>query len=324
MKDICLIIPCYNSISTLDRVLLSIKNQTYKRFDTYLAVDGDDHLLEYLEFGSRYSAKVLYFDENKGAGATRQRALDKVKLKYKYVMFVDSDDLLNPRALEILHKAIVDTDSDIAYSNILRQLKDGTDYLIDVTNREHRAISWCAGKLYKISFLTKNKIRFRDDLRLNEDIYFNFVAFNSTKKIVQVKETTYIWLYNDNSTTTKDDSKEYHIYNIKQSILASTYSILDLAKKNKNKLDESLLAIKLMNIYTISQEAIARKINLLNFENEYKLLSDEIDIVKFVESHPEYYIDRLYQLGMLDIGQFYYYSQTFLEFIKFAYTRKKK
>ena len=323
MKDICLIIPCYNSISTLDRVLLSIKNQTYKRFDVYLAVDGDEHLLEYLEFGNRYSAKVLYFDENKGAGPTRQRALDKVKLKYKYVMFVDSDDMLNPRALEILHKAIVDTDSDIAYSNILRQLKDGTDYLIDVTNKASHAISWCSGKLYKISFLIKNKIRFRDDLRLNEDIYFNFVAFNSTKKIVQVKETTYIWLYNDNSTTSKDDSKDYHIYNIRQSILASTYSILDLAKKNKNKLDESLLAIKLINIYSISQEAIARKINLLNFEDEYKLLSDEIDIVKFVENHPEYYIDKLTQVSALDIGKFYYYSQTFLEFIKFAYTRTK-
>ena len=322
-NDVCLIIPCYNSVDDVKRLLLSIKNQTIKTFDTYLAIDGDNKLEEYLKFKDIYDIQVIYFKENQGAGNTRQRCLDKIKSKYKYVTFADSDDILNPRCIESLYNAITKTNSDIAYSSIIRQLEDNTSYLIDVTNKSHKAISWCVGKMYKIDYLTKHKIKFRKELRLNEDIYFNYVAFNLTNKIVQVKEVTYLWMYNKNSTTTKDKSINYIIYNIRQSILSSVYSILDLAKKNKNKLSEIALANRLINIYTISQEALYYNIDIDFFKDEYKLLSKEIDIYNFVINNHNYFDDKLPQIGITNDLKQYYYKQSFIEFINTAYNNKK-
>lgn len=324
LNDICLIIPCYNSKDTIVRLLRSIQIQTAKNFDVYLAVDGDSQLEYYKGLKDYFNIHVLYFKENQGAGLTRQRALDKIKSKYKYVTFVDSDDMLNPRAIETLYKGITSTDSDIAYSNIIRTLEDNKSYLINVDEPKHFAISWCAGKMYKIDFLKKKRIRFRKELRLNEDIYFNYVAFNSTNKIVKVHEVTYLWQFNENSTTTKDKSLDYIIYNIEQSLLSSTYSILDLAKKNKNKLNESILASRLINIYNMSQEALHYNINMKQFEYIYDMLNKEVDVYNFVKNNAEFYFGKLAQVNYTSNNNFYYFKQTFIEFIDKAYNIKKE
>jgi len=323
MKPVCVIIPCYNSMDTIIRLLRSLQIQTSKCFDTYLAIDGDSHLEDYKGLKDHFDIHVMYFKENMGAGMTRQRCLDKIKSKYQYVMFADSDDMLNPRALEILYKAIITTRSDIAYSSIIRQLEDNSSYMIDVNNKEHKAISWCVGKLYNIDFLKKKRIRFRKELRLNEDIYFNYMCFNLTDKVVRVSEVTYLWLYNKNSTTTKDKSLDYIIYNIEQSLLSSTYSILDLAKKNKNRLDEKILATKLINIYSISQEALHYNINMNQFKYIYDMLSNEVDVYEFVKNNVEFYVDRLQQISISNNFKYYYFKQSFIEFIKEAYNNKK-
>ena len=320
-NEICLIIPCYNSLATIERMLKSVLNQTRQIFDTYLAVDGDNLEDEYNYLANRYNCKVLYFDTNLGAGMTRQRALDKIYRKYKYVTFADSDDMLNPRAIEALYHGITTTNSDIAYSNIIRQLEDDSCYLIDVTNPSHKAISWCVGKMYKIDFLRKKKIRFREDLRLNEDLYFTFMAFNSTKNICQVPEVTYLWLYNKNSTTTKDRSKKFIAYDIYQSILSSTYAILDLAERQNNNLSVQILTTKLINIYTISQEALYHNIPLKYFKKVYNMLSEQVDVKEFVKNNIEMFHDRLPQIGYTLELEYFYYSQTFIEFIKKAYNK---
>ncbi len=323
-KDTCLIIPCYNSQDTIVRLLESVKNQTKHGFDTYLAIDGDNNLDFYKQLKNKFDINIIYFKENKGAGLTRQRALNKLKNRYKYVSFADSDDMLNPRALETLHKAIVTTRSDIAYSNIIRQLDNGTSYVIDVTKPEHKAISWCVGKMYSIDYLMKNKIKFRKELRLNEDIYFNYLAFNLTDRIVQVKEVTYLWMYNPNSTTTKDKSLDFCKYDIQQSILASTYSLLDLAKKHKNKLSEPTVTKKLINIYTISQEALYFDIPLDTYKDEYNMLKNEIDVYSLVKNNPKYFESGIPQVGIAINGDTFLYKQSFIQFIEEAYNNIKE
>lgn len=320
-NEICLIIPCYNSLDTLERMLKSVLNQTKQIFDTYLAIDGDNLEDEYKYLATRYNCKVLYFDTNLGAGMTRQRALDKIYKKYKYVVFADSDDMLNPRAIEALYHGITTTNSDIAYSNIIRQLEDDSCYLIDVANPTHKAISWCVGKMYKIDFLRKKKIRFKEDLRLNEDLYFNFMAFNLTKNICQVPEVTYLWLYNKNSTTTKDRSKKFITYDIYQSILSSTYTILDLAERNNNNLSTQILSTKLINIYTISQEALFHNIPLKHFKKVYNMLSEQVNVKEFVKNNIEIFYDRLPQVNYTLDLEYFYYTQTFIEFINKAYNK---
>lgn len=322
--DTCVIIPVYKANQTkLHDLLLSLLIQTDYNFDIYLALDGDSKS-NYEELTKYFAINILSFKENQGAGMTRQRALDKVKSKYKYVTFIDSDDLVSPIFIESLHRTIIKEDSDIAYSNILRQFEDRSMMIIDVNSPETKPITWMHGKMYKIDYLIKNKIKFKKDLRLNEDIYFNYIAFNLTKNIAKVQETTYYWLYNSNSTTAKDRlDLDYIKYNIRQSILCSNYCILDLAKKNKHKLDEKILAARLISIYSISQEALHYNIDLKEFKDLYLQLSKELDIINFVKNN-QYYFTNLTQIAYDSSSKKYLYKQSFIQFIEEAYNNIKE
>jgi len=321
MKDICVIIPVYKAnYSKLRDLLRSLSIQTKRDFDTFLAIDGEDKSI-YEGLKDYFNIHILSFKENQGAGNTRQRALDKIKSKYKYdyVTFIDADDLVSPIFIESLYKAITKENSDIAYSNILRQFEDRSMAIIDVNSPETKPITWMHGKMYKIDYLTSKRIRFKKDLRLNEDIYFNYIAFNLTRNIVKVQETTYYWLYDSNSTTAKDKlDLDYIKYNIRQSILCSNYCILDLAKKNKNRLDEKVLAARLISIYSISQEALHYNIDLNEFKDLYLQLTKEIDIINFVKNN-QYYFDNLTQIAYDSSSKKYLYEQSFIQFIEKAY-----
>lgn len=319
MIDICVIIPIYKAdYQQLVKLLKCLDVQTVPNFDIYLALDGEDKST-YEGLKDHFDIHILSFKENLGAGMTRQRALDKIKSKYKYVTFIDADDLVSPILIESLYNAITKTDSDVVYSNILRQLEDKSMIVIDVNMPESKAITWMHGKMYKIDYLKSKRIRFKEDLRLNEDIYFNYIVFNLTKKIAKVQETTYYWLYNSNSTTAKDKNDiNYIIKNIRQSILCSNYCILDLAKKNKNRLDEKVLAARLISIYSISQEALHYNIDLQEFKDLYLQLTKEIDIISFVKNN-QYYFDNLTQAAYDSSSKKYLYKQSFIQFIEQAY-----
>lgn len=323
-NEICVIIPVYKAnYSKLRDLLKSLSIQTYRNFDIYLAIDGENKQI-YEGLKDYFTIHILSFKENQGAGNTRQRALDKIKSKYKYVTFVDADDLVSPIFIESLYKAITKNNSDIAYSNILRQLEDRSMLVIDVNIPESKVITWMHGKMYKIEYLTKKRIKFKKDLKLNEDIYFNYVAFNLTKNVIKVQETTYYWLYNRQSTTAKNkDDLDYITYNIRQSILCSNHCILDLAKKNKNKLDEKILAARLISIYSISQEALHYNIPLQIFDDLYLQLSKEIDIIKFVTDN-QYYFENLNQIAYDNNANKYLYKQSFIEFVCLAYNNIKE
>lgn len=94
----------------------------------------------------------------------------------EYFMLCDSDDLVLPQAVESLARGIEKEKLDIISSSFVRHQED-TNLLQDVNNT---AITWCAGKIYRASYLKENNIRFHPNLRLNEDSYFNVVAWNST------------------------------------------------------------------------------------------------------------------------------------------------
>lgn len=321
--DIVVIIPCYNAIY-LEDALKSLETQTYKNFDTIIASDNDvANNKRYKTLSKKYNASLFVFDVNKGAGVTRQRALDKVKNKYKYVLFLDSDDLLTPIALEVLYKGITKNDYDLAMSDIFRFYKKDKAMKIEARNKNHTPITWCGGKLYKIKYLYKNKIRFIDELRINEDVCFNSIAFNATDKVAIIPETTYIWRFNDKSTTNADKSLDYKILDITDRVGAATYAILELARIRHNKLDTSFLANKLINIYTSCEEGFEYKIPLASYKKYLTMLNKEIDIQTFVNTNIDEFFDAIPQVGVDSNSKMFFYRDNFITFIKNAYNITK-
>jgi glycosyltransferase involved in cell wall biosynthesis len=98
MPDVSVIIPTYNRATMVCEAIESVLNQTYKDLEVIVVDDGStDGTQEVLR--GRYDERVRYcFQTNSGRSVARNRGL--MASRGSYVLFLDSDDLLLPQALE--------------------------------------------------------------------------------------------------------------------------------------------------------------------------------------------------------------------------------
>lgn len=224
-----IIIPIYHSRKTLPDVLGSLVIQTYKDFKVTLVQDCDgenyDDLIEkYSQDGLKI--QLISLLENVGPGLARQVALDEDTTS-DYIMLCDSDDMVLPQAIEALVRGISTNNLDIVSSSFMRHYPD-RNIIQDVKNT---AITWCAGKIYRNSYLKENNIRFHPQLRLNEDSYFNVVAWNSTAKRGQLSEVTVLMMDNPESLTRKDGQRGFFKNGWEQYILSQVDGMREIFRQ---------------------------------------------------------------------------------------------
>lgn len=106
MPRFSILIPVYNVEAYLDDCLRSVLAQTFTGYEV-IAVDdgstdrGSDLLEQYkTAFAQQSIPYTVIHQENKGLGAARNTALDNAT--GEYVLYLDSDDMLQPQALEVL------------------------------------------------------------------------------------------------------------------------------------------------------------------------------------------------------------------------------
>lgn len=112
-----IVIPTYNRANTVIETLNSVKAQTYRPFEIIVVDDGSkDHTATIIrEWANKHEEpghlelKYIYQD-NAGVGAARNRGIQ--EMKGEYVQFLDSDDYLHPKRLEILEKTFKETGAD--------------------------------------------------------------------------------------------------------------------------------------------------------------------------------------------------------------------
>ena len=224
-----IIIPIYHSKKTLPNVLGSLELQIYKEFFITLVqdCDGEDYsdiIEEYTRRGLRI--ELLPLEKNVGPGLARQAGIDHDTTS-EYLMLCDSDDMVMPQAIEALYRGMVMNKLDIISSSFVRHQKD-TNLLQDVSTTP---ITWCAGKMYRAQYLRENNIRFHPNLRLNEDSYFNVVAWNATKKRGQLHEITVLMMDNPDSLTRKDGLKGFFEKGWEQYILSQADGLREIFKQ---------------------------------------------------------------------------------------------
>jgi len=105
-KLISVIVPCYNSGSTLQRTIESIKNQTWQEKEIILVNDGsnDKTTIEILEFYRKDILVKVIDQKNKGLSAARNKGV--INAKGNYLFFLDSDDWIDLKTLEELYSNI--------------------------------------------------------------------------------------------------------------------------------------------------------------------------------------------------------------------------
>lgn len=98
MPKVSIIIPVYNSSSTISRALISIFNQTYNDYEVVIVDDGStDDLQRTLEV---YEGKYRLFSQS-NAGASAARNFGVKHAVGEFIAFLDADDYWHPDKLRL-------------------------------------------------------------------------------------------------------------------------------------------------------------------------------------------------------------------------------
>ena len=211
-------IPVYNVENYVVKCLQSVLNQDYKNIDILIVYDKSDdksfQLVKKILKNSHFSYSIIVNKkENKGLGNARNVILD--NFIGDYLFFLDSDDFLEPLSISLFVKETLDNDVDIVVgshrsidenNNILQQFKFNQKEIKDnqslknyiyIENGYFPVYAW--NKLYKKSFLKKNKLRYiHNDV---EDALFSFLVIEKAKKIILLPKITLNYLIRETSLT---------------------------------------------------------------------------------------------------------------------------
>ena len=201
MPLISVIIPVYNVEKHLEKCLESVAKQTFRDFEVICVNDGSTDnsaaiLQKYADNDKRF--KVIT-QENKGLSAARNVGLTYAKAKH--IAYVDSDDFVHERFLEMLYKASTEFDADISGCNFCKIYNDenlpvpenarpqkynpAIDVLMNHKNFIHFNV-W--NKLYKRDII--EDIAFVDGIYF-EDWVYNCCVFAKAHDFVWVNEKLY-------------------------------------------------------------------------------------------------------------------------------------
>ena len=220
---ISIIVPIYNTEKYLHECLDSILNQSYINFEVLLINDGSTDssgtiCQEYVERDSRFR----YFEKDNG-GVASARNLGLERSEGTYITFIDSDDWVEFKYLEVLYTALKENDTDVAISTYKRFAQDSVFYLrsyskendefLNIGKRNRNSFLEILPKLgeldhsfYSISSkLIKRKIignlLFDEQVSYAEDLNFFFHLYLGVESVVYVRDYTYIYRTHDASTS---------------------------------------------------------------------------------------------------------------------------
>jgi glycosyltransferase involved in cell wall biosynthesis len=124
---ISVIVPAYNSESTIIETLDSIANQTYKNIELIVcsdkSTDGTDKIVQnWINERPRREEAILprLISQSSNIGLTRNLNAALKLSSGAWIKIIAADDVLMPECIETLHKECKDKQADIAFGNIIR------------------------------------------------------------------------------------------------------------------------------------------------------------------------------------------------------------
>jgi glycosyltransferase involved in cell wall biosynthesis len=114
MAKVSVIIPVYNTEKYISRCVDSVLGQTFTDFELIAVDDGSsDHSPELLDgYAEKDNRVKVVHQENLGLSAARNKGLSIAS--GEYIAFIDSDDWVHPRYLEVLTDMMAGSGAEIA------------------------------------------------------------------------------------------------------------------------------------------------------------------------------------------------------------------
>lgn len=249
---ISIVVPFYNiEKEVILACVNSIINQTYGNIEAFLIDDGNKkEISEYLdELARTYDCINVIHQENSGVSVARNAGI--MASSGEYIVFVDGDDCLAPKAVEAFVKTAESTDADIIYGEhvvfkneckFLDEEFAGPRILSDKNLVMRSMISSGAsteiglhgapwGKAFNRKLLVNNNVFYDKSLPRSQDNEFNFRAVHFANKLVYIPIKVYGYRESEESAMTRyrtdskkiqelyldtviNDAKKYDIYSM--------------------------------------------------------------------------------------------------------------
>lgn len=246
---ISVVIPLYNSEKYIARCIESVINQSFKSIEVIIIDDNSSDnssiiVASYLE----KNHNIKYIKNNSQFGVSYCRNIGLHNVDSKYIMFLDSDDWIDLNCLSrAIEKFNSNDDIDIVVWEIKTALQDlkiceRYQYAYDNILTSNMALSLLSHtfaneyflsplvgcKLFKTSFLIKNKIKFIDTFY--EDDIFSFLAIYYANKIGIVTGCSLYYYQHPKSLTHNFSEKHIH------DLFITFKTLYDVINKNQNPL----------------------------------------------------------------------------------------
>lgn len=184
MKKISVIVPVYNVSAYLPRCLESLVAQTLTEYEVILVNDGStDASGEICQtYADKYPALIQYYEKENG-GLSDARNYGLPYATGQYVLFIDSDDYVEPEMLARMYaksqagqKKIVECNFFWEYetkkrADIIKSYASLKDYLV-----KGRVVAW--NKLYLRDWLLATKVKFPVGLLYeDQEFFFKLVTY---------------------------------------------------------------------------------------------------------------------------------------------------
>ena len=212
--DVTVVVIAYNDAARLPRAVASVLRQSHRAVEVVVvddcSTDGTGAVADRLAAAHPDRVRAVHLETNSG-GCSRPRNVGVEHARGDYVMFLDSDDELTPRACALLWEAATQEDADFATGITVRVYlaREGreTTWRPELYTRrevvegvaakpEFLNDSLSTNKCWKREFLQSNGLVFPEDMHY-EDLVFTAEAYLLARRFVVVPSRVYTWYVDD-------------------------------------------------------------------------------------------------------------------------------
>lgn len=203
MPKISIIVPIYKAEKYLKECIESILNQTYNDWELLLIDDGspDKSGLICDEYATKDKRIRSLHKSNGGVSSARNFGLKEIR--GEWVTFVDSDDCLYPKALQILLEYVEKENLDLVQCSFNTTYIESQISDIEIKKstakeyvKTHNVLTTVWGSLFKSHIILENNIIFDQLINLGEDQIFLFNYLLYVKFVSRIKEILYFYRTN--------------------------------------------------------------------------------------------------------------------------------
>lgn len=221
---VSVIVAAYNIEDYIERCLISLVNQTLNQIEIIVVNDGStDQTKNIIETISKKDDRVIVINqENKGLIEARKSGFKRAK--GDFILFIDGDDWLEKRCLEILYNKAEDRNLDIVMYNAFNsydsskekfntfnlQNKDDVEEILEdplkyLFKGDILPCIW--SKFIKKEYIIKNKIIFPSNISFAEDLATVSTLFMYEPKVGLEDQYLYNYYQRETSLTKKKSEK---------------------------------------------------------------------------------------------------------------------